>query len=85
MRTVSQSLESIATSSTTATDMVQHIAAATEEQSAASEEIANNVNSLSEGIRHTVSDANQLKEVSLELARMADELKRQVEWFKAEG
>jgi methyl-accepting chemotaxis protein len=84
MRTVSQSLDSIATSSTAATDMVQHIAAATEEQSAASEEIANNANSLSEGIRHTATDANQLKEVSLELARMADELKRQVGWFKAE-
>lgn len=85
MKTVSQSLDSIAASSTSATDMVQHIAAATEEQSAASEEISNNVNSLSEGIRHTAADANRLKEVSLELARMADELKRQVEWFKAEG
>lgn len=85
MKTVSQSLDSIANSSTAATDMVQHIAAATEEQSAASEEIANNVNSLSEGIRHTAQDASRLKEVSLELASMAEELKKQVEWFKAEG
>lgn len=85
MRSVSQSLDSIAASSTAATDMVQHIAAATEEQSAASEEIANNINSLSEGIRHTATDANQLKELSLELARMADELKRQIDWFKTEG
>lgn len=85
MRTVSNSLESITSASTSATDMVQHIAAAAEEQSATAEEISLNVNSLSDGIKHTATVSDQLKGVSIELGRMSDELKKQIDWFKAEG
>lgn len=82
MEKVSNSLESIVSASTSASDMVQHIAAATEEQSTASEEITHNVNSFSEGIRHTAEIAMRLKDVSAELAHAAELLKTRADWFK---
>jgi methyl-accepting chemotaxis protein len=85
MASATSSLDSIVSASAKATEMVEHIAAATEEQSSASEEITQNMNSLSQGIRLTAEASKQVKQVASELARMSESLKSQTSWFRIAG
>ncbi|TAN43679.1 MAG: methyl-accepting chemotaxis protein [Nitrospirae bacterium] len=83
MNTVSEALDSIASASSNATGMVKSIAEASEHQTTASEEIKANVDDLSGGIRHSSAVAKELSDISIELARSADYLKKEMEWIKA--
>lgn len=84
MDMISQSLKSIKAVSIKASEMVQHIAAATDEQSSAAEQIVQNMNEISTGINETVNAMHQLKDVSLELASLSGRLKENIEWFRVD-
>lgn len=83
MNTVSEALDSIASASANATGMVKSIAEASEHQTTASEEIKANVDDLSEGVKHSNTVARHLSDISIELARSADYLKKEIAWIKA--
>jgi len=78
----SNSLTSIVTASSHATDMVQRIAAATEEQSAASEEVSQNMESIAGITRQTAASTEQIKASAEGLAKLAVDLKETAAWFK---
>lgn len=78
----SQSLDSIVTTSSSAMDMVQRIAAATEQQSAASEEVTQNMENISSITKQSSSSTEQIKVSATELARLAAGLKEMTVWFK---
>ncbi|MBI5213229.1 MAG: methyl-accepting chemotaxis protein [Nitrospirae bacterium] len=78
----SGSLGFIVKASSDAMDMVQRIAAATEEQSAAADEITRNISNISEVVTHTADATEQIKQASHGLARLATEIQSHVEWFK---
>ncbi len=82
---IHQSLQSILMVSAKSNDMMQQIATATEELSSASEEIAQSMTEVSREINETVEAIKQLREVSLVLSDIADELKADMSWFKVEG
>jgi methyl-accepting chemotaxis protein len=81
-RKASTSLESIVQASTKAMDMVQRIAAATEQQSAATEEVSQNMEHISGITKHTAASTGQIKVSAAELARLASLLKEMTAWFK---
>ena len=81
-REASGSLNSIVAASTSATDMVQRIAAATEEQSAASEEVSQNMEHISEITKRSANSTTQITLSAEDLARLAVELKEMTSWFK---
>jgi len=81
----SSSLTSIVTASTNATDMVQRIAAATEEQSAASEEVSQNMETIAGITRQTATSTEQIKSSAEALAKLAVDLKETAAWFKMAG
>jgi len=81
----SASLTSIVTASTTATDMIQRIAAATEEQSAATEEVSQSMESIAGIARHSASSTEQIKSSAGDLAKLAVDLKETASWFKMQG
>ena len=66
------SLDSIVQASTGAMDMVQRIAAATEEQSAATEEVTQSMESISTIARKSAESTAQIKVSAEELARTLD-------------
>jgi methyl-accepting chemotaxis protein len=78
----SESLDSIVTTSSSAMDMVQRIAAATEQQSAASEEVTQNMENISSITKQSSSSTEQIKVSATELARLAAGLKEMTAWFK---
>jgi hemerythrin-like metal-binding protein len=81
----SGSLDSIVTASSNATDMVQRIAAATEEQSAATEEVSQNMETISGITRQSAASTEQVKSSAEGLAKLAVELKETASWFKMNG
>jgi len=81
-REASGSLNAIVAASTNATDMVQRIAAATEEQSAASEEVSQNMEHISEITTRSAGSTTQVMQSAEDLAKLAMELKEMTSWFK---
>ncbi len=81
-REASASLGTIVQASTSAMDMVQRIAAATEQQSAATEEVTQNMEHISDITKQSSASTEQIKVSSAELARLAAELKTMTAWFK---
>jgi methyl-accepting chemotaxis protein len=81
----SGSLDSIVTASSNATDMVQRIAAATEEQSAATEEVSQNMETIAGITRQSAASTEQIKSSAEGLAKLAVELKETASWFKMNG
>lgn len=81
---VHQSLQSILKVSVKSNEMIQQIATATEEISSASEEIAQSMHSVSKEITETVEAIKQLRELSMFLSGIADELKTDMSWFRIE-
>jgi len=81
----SGSLNSIVTASSNATDMVQRIAAATEEQSAATEQVSQNMETISGITRQSAASTEQIKSSAEGLAKLAVDLKETASWFKMNG
>ncbi len=78
----SAALDSIVRASTNAMDMVQRIAAATEEQSAATEEVTQNMENIASITKQSSTSTDQIKVSATDLARLASELKTKTAWFK---
>lgn len=78
----SGSLNEIVDASRNAMDMVQLIATATEEQSAAAEEITHNIENVSSIVNRTSTAIGQIEQASQDLARVSSELQKLVAWFK---
>lgn len=81
----STSLESIVQASATATEMVQRIATATEEQSAAAEEVTQTMETISSITKRTSASTELIKQSSIDLAKLATELREMAAWFKLNG
>jgi methyl-accepting chemotaxis protein len=81
-RKASAALDSIVTASTSAMDMVQRIAAATEQQSAAAEEVTQNMEHISEITKRSAGSTTQITQSAVDLAKLAVELKEMTSWFK---
>ena len=81
----SASLDTIVAASTDAMDMVQRIAAATEEQSAATEQVTQNMENISGIAKNSSSSTEQIKASSEALARLAVGLQETASWFKFNG
>ncbi len=77
-----KALESIVRASSEAMDMVHRIAAASEEQSTAADEVARNMENISGITRQSSSSAEQVRLSSAELAEQAAKLKEMAAWFK---
>ena len=82
-REASKALDTIVTASTNAMDMVQRIAAATEEQSSATDEVTRNMESISGITKQSSTSTEQIKVSSAELARLAAGLKEMTSFFKS--
>ena len=63
-------------------DMIQRIAAATEEQSSASEEIAQMLGNVSDHVTTTVDKLGEARKNMVSLQNQAKELDRSISWFK---
>jgi methyl-accepting chemotaxis protein len=81
-REASKALDAIVAASTNAMDMVQRIAAATEEQSSATEEVTQNMESIANITKHSSASTEQIKASAGELARLAAALKEMTAFFK---
>ncbi len=81
----SVSLDTIVSGSSSAMDMVQRIAAATEQQSAAAEEVSQNMEHISDITKQSSASTSQIKVSATDLARLAAELKETTAWFKLGG
>jgi len=75
-------LERIVTASGISTDMIQRIAAAAEEQSAATEQVSSNMDAIANVTRTTESAVDQIRSTVLDLSKMAGELNNSAAWFK---
>jgi len=80
----SGSLNSIVTASTNAMDMVQRIAAATEQQSAAAEEVSQNMETISGITKQSAASTEQIKCSADGLAKLAVDLKVTASWFRVQ-
>lgn len=78
----SASLDAIVQASSSAMDMVQRIAAATEEQSAAAEEVTQNMENISDITKRASIATDQIRQSSEALAKLASELKTAASWFR---
>ncbi len=78
----SASMDTIVEASTNAMDMVQRIAAATEQQSAASDEVTQTMESISGFARESSASTEQIKVSAEALARLAAGLQETAAWFK---
>jgi methyl-accepting chemotaxis protein len=81
-REASISLGTIVTASANAMDMVQRIAAATEQQSTATEEVTQTMEGISGITRQSSASTEQIKVSAAELARLAAGLKEMTAFFK---
>jgi methyl-accepting chemotaxis protein len=79
----SASMDTIVASSSNAMDMVQRIAAATEQQSAATEEVTQSMESIAHIIKQSSTSAEHIQSSAGELAGLSSELKTTVAWFRA--
>jgi len=84
-RSASQSLDAIVQSSNHVMDMIARIATATEEQSATSEEITKNMNTISDVIENSTQSANQVQQASHTLTKLSAEIQDKMSWFKTNG
>ena len=84
-RSASQSLAEIVQSSNHVMDMIARIATATEEQSATSEEITKNMNTISDVIENSTQSANQVQQASHTLSKLSAEIQDKMSWFKTNG
>ena len=84
-KAASEALNSIVIVSTKTKDMIQRIAAATEEQSATSEEITKNMNAISDVISHSAEATTQIKQAAHGLAELSLEIQNKVSWFRTNG
>ncbi|NTW58631.1 MAG: HAMP domain-containing protein [Nitrospirae bacterium] len=84
-RAASEALNSIVIVSTRTKDMIQRIAAATEEQSATSEEITRNMGAISDVISHSAEATTQIKQAAHGLAVLSSEINDKISWFKMNG
>jgi methyl-accepting chemotaxis protein len=78
----SASLDSIVLTATNAMDMVQRIAAATEQQSAATEEVSQNMEHIAGITNQSSASTEQIKVSAAELAKLASNLKEMTAWFR---
>jgi hemerythrin-like metal-binding protein len=84
-RQASASLEAIVAASTDSMDMVQRIAAATEEQSAATEQVTQNMESISGIAKSSSASTEQIRASAEALAGLAAGLRETASWFKLNG
>ncbi len=77
-----RALEEIVTATQKAMDMIQRIAVATEEQSSASEEIAQNMETITGYINNTVRMIEEARQIMDRLNAQARELDQSISWFK---
>jgi methyl-accepting chemotaxis protein len=84
-KSASESLDTIVKASTQVLDMVQRIAVATEEQSAAAEEITRNMGTISEVTDQSSESTNQIQQAARSLAQLALEIQNSMAWFKTES
>ena len=78
----SASLDSIVKGSTSALDMVQRIAVATEEQTATTEQVTSNMEHISQITKQSAASTEQIRASANELAQLATELQSMLAWFK---
>ncbi|MBI5739508.1 MAG: methyl-accepting chemotaxis protein [Nitrospirae bacterium] len=64
------------------TDMVQRIAAATDEQTTTTEAVSNNMEGIANITRHLTGSVSEIKRSSEDLSKLAAELNGMAEWFK---
>ena len=76
------SLELIVASSKKGKDMVHRIAAASEQQSAAAEDVSSNMESILEITRRSSKSTNEIKSTAEELQRLSNDLQAIVGLFK---
>jgi methyl-accepting chemotaxis protein len=77
------SLEAIVEVSHRGTDMVQRIAAAAEEQSAATEQVAQSIESIAGATRGLETTATNIKSAAESLAALSRDLRERARWFRA--
>jgi len=77
-----KSLDAIVSATNKAMDMIQRIAAATEQQSSASEEIARTLESINSHVTTTVTEVGEARKNMASLQDQAKELDRSIRWFK---
>jgi len=77
-----ESLEKIVSISTLCLDQVSSIAAATEEQSAAVEEVSSNVENIANSFGTSREAVSQINQSAIDLARISNDLVNLVSWFK---
>ena len=82
MSSAKEALSSIVVVSGKSTDMVQRIAAATEEQSAATDQVSRSMESIADFSRRTAASTEQIKSSAGSLTRLAMDLKDNVAWFR---
>ena len=75
-------LQQIATSIISIEDMATHIASASEEQAAVSEEISRNINNISGVTDQSAQSSLQISQNSEELAKLASDIQRLISRFK---
>jgi methyl-accepting chemotaxis protein len=75
-------LERIVAASAVSTDMIQRIAAAAEEQSAATEEMSSNMEGIANVTRQTEASIEQIRVTVADLSRMAGQLNDSASWFR---
>jgi methyl-accepting chemotaxis protein len=78
----STSMDSIVEASTGAGDIVQRIAAATEEQSTATEEVTQSMENISEITKKAAAAAEDIKNAADDLAKLTVDMKEKIEFFK---
>lgn len=81
-REASRSMESIVTSSSDVVDMVKKIAVSTEEQSAATEEVTQNMEGISGLINHSADATDQISQAARDLAHLSSEIQGYMDWFR---
>jgi methyl-accepting chemotaxis protein len=78
----STALDTIVTAASNAMDMVQRIAAATEEQSAATEQVTQNMENISSITKRAAGSSEEIKGSASELAELAKGLREKIAFFK---
>jgi len=77
-----KALEEIVGSTQKAMDMIQRIAAATEEQSAASEEISQNMETVTGHLNNTIKMIGNARQIMDQLNQQGKKLDQSISWFK---
>jgi methyl-accepting chemotaxis protein len=75
-------LERIVEASAVSTDMIQRIAAAAEEQSAATEQMSSNMEGIASVTQQTETSIEQIRVTVADLSRMAGQLNESASWFR---